>query len=297
MTHGGLTNSGFAGHLRGGQGEVVIMPPFLVSKDLPQSRKSLKEYAVALTEPMILSRLETAGGARGSHDSHIGALRSNVVTYCYGRALYNQSVTSIMKAHRYVRQVERNELSEFELPHLRSHGVPRSRSLPHRRRQAGHPVYGGNGRDRHRCGSLRAPGLRGSDRPSYAAHQRTPGRSTLRLWAHWPARLTRRKTGGGQQLRLRAIVVRPSKVENDLSAQASCVGIRCMGDLTAPFGSMKKTRPSCQRQRDPHDLRSDPAVDYEAYGIRNAIVIDNTGAWRDDGTWAAPKAKGAPRPS
>ena len=40
--------------------------------------------------------------------------RSNVVTYCYGRALYNQSVTSIMKAHRYVRQVERNELSEFE---------------------------------------------------------------------------------------------------------------------------------------------------------------------------------------
>ncbi|MFZ8890656.1 MAG: glyceraldehyde-3-phosphate dehydrogenase, partial [Pseudomonadales bacterium] len=45
----------------------------------------------------------------------IGKLyRGNVVTYCYGRALYNQSVTSIMKAHRYVRQVERNELSEFE---------------------------------------------------------------------------------------------------------------------------------------------------------------------------------------
>ena len=39
---------------------------------------------------------------------------------------------------------------------------------------------------------------------------------------------------------------------------------------------------------------SDPATaDYEAYGIRNAIVIDNTGAWRDaGGTWAAPKGKG-----
>ena len=45
----------------------------------------------------------------------IGSLyRKNVVTYCYGRALYNQSVTQIMKTHRYVRQVAQNELSEFE---------------------------------------------------------------------------------------------------------------------------------------------------------------------------------------
>ena len=40
---------------------------------------------------------------------------------------------------------------------------------------------------------------------------------------------------------------------------------------------------------------SDPAtVDYEAYGIRNAIVIDNTGAWRDEaGLGQHLKAKGA----
>jgi glyceraldehyde 3-phosphate dehydrogenase len=45
----------------------------------------------------------------------IGQLyRSNVVVYCYGRAMHNQSVTQLMKAHRYVRQVEKNELSEFE---------------------------------------------------------------------------------------------------------------------------------------------------------------------------------------
>ena len=45
----------------------------------------------------------------------IGRLyRSNVVTYCYGRAMYNQSVTQLMKTHRYVRQVAENELSEFE---------------------------------------------------------------------------------------------------------------------------------------------------------------------------------------
>ncbi|MFB3103740.1 MAG: glyceraldehyde-3-phosphate dehydrogenase, partial [Pseudomonadales bacterium] len=45
----------------------------------------------------------------------IGRLyRSNVVTYCYGRSLHSQSVTKIMKTHRYVRQVALNELSEFE---------------------------------------------------------------------------------------------------------------------------------------------------------------------------------------
>ncbi|MEE6248201.1 MAG: glyceraldehyde-3-phosphate dehydrogenase, partial [Pseudomonadota bacterium] len=45
----------------------------------------------------------------------IGKLyRNNVVVYCYGRALYNQSVTQLMKAHRYVRQLAQNELSEFE---------------------------------------------------------------------------------------------------------------------------------------------------------------------------------------
>ena len=45
----------------------------------------------------------------------IGKLyRKNIVVYCFGRALYNQSVTQLMKTHRYVRQVAQNELSEFE---------------------------------------------------------------------------------------------------------------------------------------------------------------------------------------
>ena len=38
----------------------------------------------------------------------------NVKCYIYGRALVNASVLQIMKDHRYVRQVEENELSEFE---------------------------------------------------------------------------------------------------------------------------------------------------------------------------------------
>ena len=46
----------------------------------------------------------------------IGRLFSqrNVGIFIYGRPLHNRSVTFIMKAHRFVRQIERNEMSEFE---------------------------------------------------------------------------------------------------------------------------------------------------------------------------------------
>ena len=39
---------------------------------------------------------------------------NNVKVYIYGRPLINRSVIDIMKHHRAVRQVEENELSEFE---------------------------------------------------------------------------------------------------------------------------------------------------------------------------------------
>ena len=46
----------------------------------------------------------------------VGRLYSerNVGVFIYGRALQNKSVTSIMKSHRFVRQVGRNEMSGFE---------------------------------------------------------------------------------------------------------------------------------------------------------------------------------------
>ena len=40
--------------------------------------------------------------------------QSNVSTYMYGKNMVNRSVIDLMKAHRFVRQVEKNELSEFE---------------------------------------------------------------------------------------------------------------------------------------------------------------------------------------
>ena len=38
----------------------------------------------------------------------------NVSTYMYGNSMVNKSATDLMKSHRRVRQVEHNELSEFD---------------------------------------------------------------------------------------------------------------------------------------------------------------------------------------
>ena len=43
-----------------------------------------------------------------------GLYRRNIVIYIHGVPLYNKSVIDLMKAHRFVRQIEQNEMSEFE---------------------------------------------------------------------------------------------------------------------------------------------------------------------------------------
>ena len=112
------------------------------------------------------------------------------------------------------------------------------------------------------------------------------------------ARLLIEKTGGGQQLRLRAIVVRRATKE-DLVKRASLLR------RDSVHGSFKGTI------RVDHDQNciiangnvirmiyaNRPAeVDYESYGISDAIVIDNTGAWRDQkGLTEHLKSKGAAR--
>ena len=43
----------------------------------------------------------------------ISKRRRNVVIYIHGVPLYNLSVTGLMKAHRFVRVIENNEMSEY----------------------------------------------------------------------------------------------------------------------------------------------------------------------------------------
>ena len=40
--------------------------------------------------------------------------KKNISTYLYGSSMVNKSVTDLMQAHRFIRQLESNEISEFD---------------------------------------------------------------------------------------------------------------------------------------------------------------------------------------
>ena len=97
------------------------------------------------------------------------------------------------------------------------------------------------------------------------------------------ARLLIEKAGGGHGLRLRAIVVRRGS-DNDLSKRASLLRRDSVhgsfeGTIRVDQEANTITANGVQIQV----IYSDnPAtIDYTAYGIKDALVVDNTGRWRD----------------
>ena len=230
----------------------------------------------------------------------IGRLyRNNVVTYCYGRAMYNQSVTQLMKTHRYVRQIAQNELSEFE-------------SFPILEAMAELDL----GPSHIDVGKLATKFMEQSEQGEVDPKAFVEAECAEVIGRHVPplpepqdvvlygfgrigrllTRLLVEKTGSGQQLRLRAIVVRKGS-DDDLTKRASLLR------RDSVHGSFQGTlrvdhENSCiiANGNVIHVIyASSPAeVDYEAYGIKNAIIIDNTGAWRDaDGLGQHLKSNGA----
>ena len=233
----------------------------------------------------------------------IGRLyRRNVVTYCYGRALYNQSVTQLMKTHRYVRQVARNELSEFE-------SYPVLEAMSRLDLGPSHIDVGklttrfmeeseGNGITvedfvRRECAQVIGRHVPPLEKPQDVVLY---GFGRIGRLA---ARLLIEKTGGGHQLRLRAIVVRPSGAKDDLEKRASLLR---RDSVHGPFqGTIRVDEENQCIIANGNVIRviysKDPAeVDYTAYGIEDALIIDNTGVWRDEaGLSRHLEAKGASR--
>lgn len=218
----------------------------------------------------------------------IGRLyRKNVVTYCYGRALYNQSVTQIMKTHRYVRQVAFNELSEFE-------SYPILEALSQLDLGPSHIDVG-------KLATNYMAEAADSDLSPMAFCERECAEVIGR---HVPplkkpqdvvlygfgrigrllARLLVEKTGSGEQLLLRAIVIRKGSAEDDLQKRASLLR---RDSVHGSFnGTIRVDEENQCLIANGNVIRviysNDPAeVDYTAYGIDDAIIIDNTGVWRD----------------
>lgn len=227
-----------------------------------------------------------------------GLYRRNVAMYIHGVPLYNQSVIDLMKAHRFVRQIENNEMSEFET----------------------HPILeilcrlelGPAHIDIGKLTSNFMADDEGLTMEDYVKRECAEilGVNTV---SHQPmdvvvygfgrigrlvTRLLVEKTGGGQNLVQRAVVLRPPKDPIlDLNRRASLLR---RDSIHGSFkGTIRVDEENqvliCNGNVIKFIYANNPSeIDYTAYGINNALIIDSSGVWRDEeGLQQHLKCKGA----
>ncbi|GLB68549.1 MULTISPECIES: glyceraldehyde-3-phosphate dehydrogenase [Arthrobacter] len=210
---------------------------------------------------------------------------NNVVTSIHGRSLINQSVVGILKAHRFARQIDEVELPlEETFPVLQAlTELELGAGSVDLARLLGKFKDEGAGRDLKEFlrGELSGiVGKRGEDtRTSTDVVLYGFGRIGRLL-----ARILIGHSGGGHGLRLRAVVVRKGS-ENDLVKRASLLR---RDSVHGPFEGTISVDEEANTILANGTLiqfiySNDPStVDYTQYGIEDAIVVDNTGKWRDE---------------
>ncbi len=211
---------------------------------------------------------------------------NNVVTSIYGRGLINRSVIAILKAHRFARHRIGGEselsvrdtypilkiMSEMDLGSasvdlgkmaVKFNTQANGRSLEQFVRDELASVAGKRDSNLHQ----------GTDVVLYGF-----GRIGRLL-----ARILVEKTGAGDGLRLRAIVVRKG-AENDLAKRASLLrrdSVHGPFDGTIVIDEENNTM-TVNASLIQVIYSNDPkTVDYTQYGIKDALLVDNTGRWRD----------------
>ena len=175
----------------------------------------------------------------------VGAMarERNVKCYIYGHSLVNQSVLDIMKTHRYVRQVEHNELSEFEtapvLDAMRDMPLGPSHIDVGRLAVEFYDKGQGEGLSLEEYVSRQLGFLVNSTQRPVEKPVDVVLYGFGRI-GRLMARILINKTDGGDSLRLRAVVVRKGGAANDLvNAPACCAGTRCTAHSRAPSGLTK----------------------------------------------------------
>ncbi|MET8664169.1 glyceraldehyde-3-phosphate dehydrogenase [Streptomyces tendae] len=211
----------------------------------------------------------------------------DVTILLHSRSLVNKSVVSILKTHRFARQIAGAELSVTEtMPFLRAlttldlgpsqidlgmlaatyRGDDRGLSVEEFTAEAVAGATGANKIDRRE----------GRDVVLYGFGR--IGRLVARLLIE--------KAGSGNGLRLRAIVVRGGgeRAAEDIVKRASLLR---RDSVHGQFqGTITVDEDNSTILANGNAIKviyaDDPAqVDYTAYGIKDAILIDNTGKWRD----------------
>jgi glyceraldehyde-3-phosphate dehydrogenase, type I len=229
----------------------------------------------ALAQEMlpVLGRLENVKG---------------VQVFLYGSTLTNRSVADIMKAHRRVRQIARNELSEFE-----SHPVLMALSklnlcpcqIDLGKLTVGYmqQAEGGNGVDVDAWVAKELAHLVDRD------HKPIDKPVDIVLYGfgrigRLVTRLLLEQTGNGSIMRLRAIVVRKGG-DGDLQKRVNLLRNDSVhGSFQGTVRVDEENNRIIANGNVIHFIYADSpdSVDYTQYGISDALVIDNTGKWRDE---------------
>lgn len=204
-----------------------------------------------------------------------------VVTSIYGRRLINQSPVDILKAHRFARKVSEMELPiEETFPLLKALAElgPNSASIDIAKLVV---------RFRDDTRDL-TTFLRDELTPILTDDAAQHGSTDVVLYGFGRigrllARILIAHAGNGEGLRLRAIVVRKGS-EDDLTKRASLLR---RDSIHGPFDGTITVNEEDNTILANGTLiqviySDDPStVDYTSYGIHDAIVVDNTGRWRD----------------
>ncbi|MEL0005855.1 MAG: glyceraldehyde-3-phosphate dehydrogenase [Halieaceae bacterium] len=211
----------------------------------------------------------------------------NVKSYIYGRSLVNQSVLDIMKSHRWVRQMEGNELSEFETTPVLNAVSALDLGPCHldigRLAVAYFDKGAGVGLSVEEYVAQELEYLIGS------THKPVDAPVDVVLYGfgrigRLMARILIAKTDGGDSLRLRAVVVRRGKAEDDLMKRASLLRRDSVHGVFQGTIRVDEERQSfVANGNEVRVIYADAPeeIDYTEYGIDRCIVVDNTGVWRD----------------
>ncbi|MFE3224802.1 glyceraldehyde-3-phosphate dehydrogenase [Nocardia sp. NPDC059228] len=207
-----------------------------------------------------------------------------VTILLHSRSLVNKSVISILRTHRFARQIEGEELSIDEtLPFLE---VLSELDLGPSKIDLGRLVHAYRADDR----GLPIPEFTATVLAEVLDGNKAvaPGPRDVVLYGfgrigRLVARLLIEKAGSGNGLNLRAVVVRKGG-EEDLVKRASLLR---RDSVHGQFnGTIKVDAENNTIIANGNVIRfiysdSPAQIDYTEYGINDAILIDNTGKWRD----------------
>ena len=220
----------------------------------------------------------------------IGSLyRKGINIMIYGKSLVNESPVAIMKAHRFARQTDNNELSELETYPILEYIS--TLELQDCEIDIGEiavrcPFFVDIKDDSSQIPSYINSELESvinidSNRPEVPANIVLYGFGRI---GRLVARMMTQTTGPGNYFRLKAIVIRKA-ADDDIFKRASLL---TRDSVHGPFdGTVRVDEENSTLVINGNPVKviyatNPDEVNYADYEIHNPIVIDNTGVWRDE---------------